>query len=67
MKGRWNLASERMAMDWLERDGHLKAVTRRYRRSKDFAAILMLAAIAGAASQVVGAILDIGRSAGWWH
>jgi hypothetical protein len=32
----------------------------------DFTTVLMLAAIAGAVSQVIRAILDVGKSAGWW-
>ena len=32
----------------------------------DFATVLMLAAVAGAVSQVLRAILDVGKSAGWW-
>jgi len=39
---------------------------RKGRGSKDYALVLMLAAVAGAASQVIGAILSVGRSAGWW-
>ena len=53
-------------MDWLERGGRLVMNTRKGRGSKDYALILMLAAVAGAASQLVGTILNIGRSAGWW-
>jgi hypothetical protein len=51
-------------MEWWMRSNRL--ATHRP-RSREYALTLMLAAVAGAASQVVGAILNIGRSAGWWH
>jgi hypothetical protein len=34
--------------------------------TRDFAVILMLAAVAGGVAQVVGMVLQIGRAAGWW-
>jgi hypothetical protein len=33
---------------------------------RDFAAILMLAAVAGAMAQIIGTIIEIGRAAGRW-
>ena len=36
------------------------------RQADDFAVILMLAGVAGAAAEVVGTIIDLGRAAGWW-
>ena len=35
------------------------------RQADDFAVILMLAGVAGAAAEVVGTIIDLGRAAGW--
>jgi hypothetical protein len=34
---------------------------------QDFAVTMMLAAVVGAVSQVARIVMDIGRSAGWWH
>jgi hypothetical protein len=39
----------------------------RRRPAGDFATILMVSAVAGAIAQVVGAVINVGRSAGWWH
>jgi hypothetical protein len=36
-------------------------------RQWDFAVILMLAAVVNALCQIANAILEIGRSAGWWQ
>lgn len=38
------------------------------RRSKnrDFAMVLMVAAVAGVLCQIVEAVIDLGRSAQWW-
>lgn len=36
-------------------------------KAKDFAIILMLAAVIGAVCQVVETAIDFGRSAGWWQ
>jgi hypothetical protein len=33
---------------------------------RDFAVLLLLAAVTGAVAQAVGTIIDIGRAAGWW-
>jgi hypothetical protein len=33
---------------------------------RDFAVILMLAAVVGAITQVVGMAIELGRAAGWW-
>ena len=33
---------------------------------RDFAVILMLAAVAGTIAQVVGMVVEVGRAAGWW-
>jgi hypothetical protein len=33
---------------------------------RDFAVILMLAAVAAAISQVIGTVIEFGRAAGWW-
>jgi hypothetical protein len=52
-----------MTMDWFMRSNRPAWGA----KSRDYALILMLAAVAGAASQVVSAILNVGRSAGWWH
>jgi hypothetical protein len=35
-------------------------------QARDFAVILMLAAVAGAIAQVIGTVIEIGRAAGWW-
>jgi hypothetical protein len=35
--------------------------------ARDFATILMLAAVAGAVAQLVGAVIKIGQAAGWWN
>ena len=32
----------------------------------DFGVVLMLAAVVGAISQLVGTSIEIGRAAGWW-
>jgi hypothetical protein len=37
-----------------------------HRAAREFATILMLAAVAGAVSQVIRTILEVGKSAGWW-
>jgi hypothetical protein len=34
---------------------------------QDFAVTMMLAAVVGAISQVAQIVVEIGRSAGWWH
>jgi hypothetical protein len=34
---------------------------------QDFAVTMMLTAAIGAASQVAQVLIEIGRSAGWWH
>jgi hypothetical protein len=34
---------------------------------QDFAVTMMLAAVVGAISQVGQIVVEIGRSAGWWH
>lgn len=33
---------------------------------RDFAIILMLAAVTGAITQVIGTVIELGRSAAWW-
>jgi hypothetical protein len=38
-----------------------------HRPAREFATILMLTAAAGAASQVVRTVLEVGKSAGWWQ
>lgn len=35
--------------------------------ARNFANILMLAAVAGAIAQLVGAVIKVGRAVGWWH
>jgi hypothetical protein len=34
---------------------------------QDFAVTMMLAAVVGAMSQLAQIVVEIGRSAGWWH
>ena len=34
---------------------------------QDFAVTMMLAAVVGAISQIAQIVVEIGRSAGWWH
>jgi hypothetical protein len=33
---------------------------------RDFAVFSLLAAVAGAISQAIGTVIEIGRAAGWW-
>ena len=33
---------------------------------RDFAVILMLAAVGGAIAQTIRTVIEIGRAAGWW-
>ena len=33
----------------------------------DYATILMLTAVASAAGNIATAVIELGRSAGWWH
>ena len=35
--------------------------------AKDYATTLMVAAVLGAAANAASAIIEIGRSAGWWY
>jgi hypothetical protein len=35
-------------------------------KGRDFAMIMMLAAVVGALCQVADAVIELGRSAGWW-
>jgi hypothetical protein len=39
----------------------------RRRKSRDFAMVLMVAAVVGVLCQLAEAIVDVGRSAGWWQ
>jgi hypothetical protein len=34
---------------------------------RNFAEILVLAAVAGAIAQIVGVVVEIGRAAAWWQ
>ena len=34
---------------------------------QDFAVTMILAAVIGAISQITQIVVEIGRSAGWWH
>lgn len=38
----------------------------RRNRSRDFAIVLMVAAVVGVLCQMFEAVIDLGRSAGWW-
>jgi hypothetical protein len=33
---------------------------------RDIAVISMIAAVAGAIAEAIGAVIEIGRAAGWW-
>jgi hypothetical protein len=35
--------------------------------AEDYATTLMVAAVMGAAANAASALIEIGRSAGWWH
>lgn len=35
--------------------------------AEDYATTLMVAAVVGAASNAATVLIEIGRSAGWWH
>jgi len=35
--------------------------------AEDYATTLMVAAVVGAAANAASALIEIGRSAGWWH
>ena len=35
-------------------------------KTREFAVIFVLAAVAGAISQLVGTTIEVGRTAGWW-
>jgi len=37
------------------------------RRERDFALALVLIGVVGAVCQIVGAVIEVGRSAGWWQ
>lgn len=43
----------------------MKQVGRRH-PAHDFGVLLMLAAVVGAVSQLIGTGIEIGRAAGWW-
>lgn len=40
---------------------------RRRHKGRDFALMLMLAAVAGVVCQAIGTAIELGRSAGWWQ
>jgi hypothetical protein len=46
-----------------------RPVSRGDRRSKgrDFATVLMGAAVVGVLCQITGTVISVGRSAGWWQ
>lgn len=35
--------------------------------AEDYATTLMVAAVVGAAANAASALIELGRSAGWWH
>jgi hypothetical protein len=47
--------------------GKMNLKQSRNRTRQDFAVTMMLAAVVSAVSQIAQIVLEIGRSAGWWH
>lgn len=37
------------------------------RKGQEFATVLMLSAVVGVLCQTIEAVIDLGRSAGWWN
>lgn len=44
----------------------MKLADRRHDAGRDFSAILMWSAVAGAVAHVLGTIVEFGRAARWW-